>query len=345
MLCVAMMQFALGFGIQFIFPSYDFYDTFGWELGIGYVGGHGTAGLLATMLQNAGLGYWQDAQGVAITTATFGLVGGILLGMLLINISSRKGHTSILKKVSDIPQSYKIGYIKDENKQSSMGRETTLSASVDSLAFHLAIILMVCGLSYFVVDTVKTHNIFLLKEISIWAYAIVFMFIVWGIMLKLKLDFLVDDRVKSRIAGSLTEFAVIAAISSLKVDTVFLYLLPLLVMMILVFIFTIGFLYVMCYFLLKEHWFEHMIAALGCCTGVFLTGVLLLRICDPDFKTSFISNYSLSYTILSIVYFALLNTILGLVLHHGLFYTWLFCMGGVCIFGILAILFAKIKIT
>ena len=161
---------------------------------LGYVGGHGTAGLLATMLQNAGLGYWQDAQGVAITTATFGLVGGILLGMLLINISSRKGHTSILKKVSDIPQSYKIGYIKDESKQSSMGRETTLSASVDSLAFHLAIILMVCGLSYFVVDTVKTHNIFLLKEISIWAYAIVFMFIVWGIMLKLKLDFLVDDR-------------------------------------------------------------------------------------------------------------------------------------------------------
>lgn len=50
-LAVAMMQFALGFGTHLLFKgSFDFYDVFGIELAIGYVGGHGTAGTLGNML-------------------------------------------------------------------------------------------------------------------------------------------------------------------------------------------------------------------------------------------------------------------------------------------------------
>ena len=63
---IAMFQFTLGFLTQIGFSgSYDFYPTFGWELGLGYVGGHGTAGLLGNMLQAMNLPYWQVAQGVA----------------------------------------------------------------------------------------------------------------------------------------------------------------------------------------------------------------------------------------------------------------------------------------
>lgn len=345
MIAVALLQFALGFGTQFVFSSsYTFYDTFGWELGIGYVGGHGTAGLLGNMLHQANLPYWQDAQGVAITTATFGLVGGILFGMLLINFASRRGHTQILKNVSEIPQAYKIGYIKEPEKQASMGRETTLSASIDALAFHLALILGVCAVAYFVLNLIKAYEIPILNKIAIWAYAVIIMFIVWNVMLKLKLDFLVDDKIKSRIAGTLTEYAVIAAIAALPLKTIFIYLLPILTMVVLGFIFTIAFLYFMCCWLLKDYWFEHMIAALGCCTGVFLTGILLLRICDPDFKTSVLANYSLAYTILSVIYFAALNFILVFILEYGVFFTLIFCIVFTCIFSLLAVLASKFRL-
>lgn len=49
-IAISMLQFAVGFSAQYIFSNYDFYETFGWELGIGFVGGHGTAGLLGNML-------------------------------------------------------------------------------------------------------------------------------------------------------------------------------------------------------------------------------------------------------------------------------------------------------
>ena len=119
-----MLQFTLGFGTHIAFSDwYDFYPTFGWELGLGYVGGHGAAGLLGNMLQSMNLPYWETAQGVAVTTATFGLVGGIIIGMVLINWTVRRGHTILLKKPSDIPESFKVGFIKDLAKQASIGRK------------------------------------------------------------------------------------------------------------------------------------------------------------------------------------------------------------------------------
>ncbi len=60
-----------------------------------------------------------------------------------------------------------------------------------------------------------------------------------------------------------------------------------------------------------------MIATMGMSTGLFLTGVLLLRICDPDFKTPVLANYSLAYTIVSVSYFAVLNIFLNALLTGG----------------------------
>lgn len=339
---ISMFQFASGLTTQYIFPE-NFYPTFGLELGIGYVGGHGTAAVLGNMLHDMNLEYWEQAQGVAITMATFGLVGGILFGMVLINIASRKNQTKILQKPQDIPLSYKIGYNTDTSKQTSMGRETTMSASIDALAFHIAIILGVCAISYFVLNTIKEYKVPVLKEISIWAYAIIIMFIVWGIIIKLKLDFLIDSKVKSRISGSLTEFAVICAVASLPVKTVFEYLMPILYMAVIGFIVTTAFLYYMCKWLLDDYWFEHMIATYGSCCGVFLTGILLLRICDPEFKSPVMSNYSLSYTISSVTYFALLNFIVSTIVLSGVTSGMLLSLGIGILSVILAIAFAKIK--
>ena len=80
------------------FSGEDLYDVFGIELAIGFVGGHGTAGTLGNMLSALNLPYWETSQGVATTTATFGIVGGILIGIMMINWAARHGQTAMLKK-------------------------------------------------------------------------------------------------------------------------------------------------------------------------------------------------------------------------------------------------------
>ena len=304
---VAILQFAVGYGTHLAFGGTDLYDTFGIELGIGFVGGHGTAGTLGNILSEMNLPYWETAQGVATTTATFGIVGGILIGIAMINYAARHGHTAMLKKPADIPEPLRIGYEKDITKQGSCGRETTMSSSIDAMAFHAALIFVACGIAYFLVSLAKKYNVPVFSRISVWAYGMIVMFIIWGIICKLKVDYLVDGKVKSKISSSFTEFAVIAAIASLPIKAVAAYIVPILVMVVIGYIVTTGILYFYCKRFLKGYWFEQMIGTFGMSTGVFLTGVLLLRICDPDLESPALATYSLSYTITSVTYFVLLN--------------------------------------
>lgn len=315
---VYYLQNAIGFIVNLIFNSNgNMYPTFGWELSIGYSGGHGTAGILGNMLQELNLPYWETAQGVAVTTATFGIVGGILIGMLVINWAARKGETSILEKPSDIPEEMALGFQKDVSKQGSLGRETTKSSSIDTITFHAAIIFLGCFISYALLGLAKANNIPGFKSISVWAYGILVMFVIWGIIKKLNLDFLVDSSAKGKITGPFTEFAVIAAIASLPIHAVLEYIVPILVLCILGYIFTTFYLLFMCKRYLSDYWLEHMIATFGMSTGVFLTGLLLLRICDPEYKSPVIGNYSISFSILSAVTFAIMPLILNTILTSG----------------------------
>ena len=60
---------------------------------------------------------------------------------------------------------------------------------------------------------------------------------------------------------------------------------------------------------------------------MFITGVLLLRICDPENDTPALASYSLSYTITSVIYFALLNMFIVLPMSSGALVTALVGLG------------------
>lgn len=333
-LAAAMIQFAVGYLVNFLFASgYDFYDVFGVELSIGYVGGHGTAGTLGNMLTAMDKDYASLSQGVATTTATFGIVGGIVFGIAMINWAARHGHTAALSKPGDIPENMRLGYEKDMNKQVSTGRETTMSSSIDTYAFHASIIFVAVGIAYLAVKYSKLYKIPVLSDFSAWAWGMIAMFAIWGIICKLKLDYMVDGKVKSHITGPFTDFAVIGAIASLPIKAVAAYIVPILVMVVLGYIATTLVLVLLCKRFLKGCWFEQMIGTFGMATGVFITGVLLLRVADPDTETPALSSYSLSYTIVSCIYFAVLNTLLVLPMTHGALFASLisFAATAVCI--------------
>ena len=92
MMGVTMVQIMAGIISYFIFKNIipSLYPIFGAELEFAFAGGHGTIGMLSNMLKERNLSYWNISQGVGSAVATFGLVGGILLGMVIINIGARK---------------------------------------------------------------------------------------------------------------------------------------------------------------------------------------------------------------------------------------------------------------
>ncbi|ADH97789.1 sodium/glutamate symporter [Salisediminibacterium selenitireducens] len=315
-----------------VFSMEGIYPTFGTELSAGFTGGHGTAGVIGSLLQSMDQPYWNTAQGVTTTVATVGIISGILIGILFINIAVRKGFTTFVQSGSDMQGGIRTGLNADEASQESAGHETTNSSSIDSMGFHLALILMVSGLAFGIRYVFDVNNVLILNMIPEWAYAILLMYGVWGIMIKMKLDWIVDVKTKTKIASTFTEYAVVAAIISLPIQAVFALILPLSIILIGGLAITVLLAYFLSKRYFKEYWFEKSMAILGTNTGVFLTGLLLLKMVDPDLKSPVLRDYSISYSLNSLIGFVLFPLAFGFLIAYG--YT-----SAILLYGSLGMLF------
>lgn len=322
---ISFLQFALGFSVNaLVFP--DLYPTFGWELGLGFAGGHGTAGLLAQMLKSQNLSFWTTAQGVGVTLATVGLLGGILGGMALIQVGLRRGW-SVLGKEAALPATWKTGLVTDVAEQTALGRETVKGTSVETLALHFAVIAMVCGLAAGFLAIVKAYHVPVLSKITVWAYGLLFMLIFNTLWQKSRWKGLLDGRVKGRLTGMLTDFAVLCAIASMPLKAMTDLWVPIAVLSVLGLLLTGLYLVWAVRKTRSDTWFEETVALYGMYTGVFMTGLLLLRVVDPEGKTPALSRYALTYALSGLVYFAALNAILELLLSKGAGVTALVTLG------------------
>lgn len=319
-MAASMSQSAAGYITNIFFtktmPNINMYRTFGYELSAGFSGGHGLAAATGKLLEGFGLAYYEVAQGVAVTEATIGLIGGMVIGIVFINIAIRKSKIKPFEaEIKNIDKNLQRGFYSDISKQTSLGRETFFSASIETITFHIALILVVSGIAYIVLHFAKLSGIKGLSVLPVWTYSMIIMFLLNFIIKKLNLSWMIDSKVKTRITGTLSDFAIIAAIISLPVYAVSKYMLPIIVMSSLGFITTIIIIYFLTSIFFKnDYTFERFIVSFGTATGVLITGMMLLKICDKDYKTPALKDFSLGFSLMSIsglVTVPVLNSILA----------------------------------
>jgi ESS family glutamate:Na+ symporter len=342
---VSVIQIILGLVVRQIFVNggFDLYALFGYELAEGFSGGHGTAGVLGSYYKGLELSYWEIAQGVTTTTATFGLIGGMIIGIVAINVAARTGKTTILTNPGDIPEHMAKGFQADPSKQQSMGKETMLSSSIESLTFHLSVVLAGCGIAYVLMNLVKVYKVPVISQIPIWAYAIVVMFGVNFIVQKCGLSDLVDTKTKSRVASVCSDYAITAAIASMPVSAILQYIVPILALVIGGFLVTFIVVFGLCRVVFNDCQVERGVSIFGTNCGVFLTGLMLLKICDPDYKLPVLNDYSVGFSMTSVTGFILLPPTVAMMLNYSFGVNMLF-QGGILLV-VMLVLFGATKLS
>ena len=157
---IGMFGLALLFGalvLGFLFPGLNS-DTssvggFSLLLSAGFVGGHGTANVVGTVLRDSG-GY-EDAMTIGYTFATVGLLAGILGGMVLINLATRLGWTRMVKSANELPESVRRGFLTEDERR-SMGEQTVSPIAMDPLTWHVAPALAALALAFLLDFSIKT---------------------------------------------------------------------------------------------------------------------------------------------------------------------------------------------
>ena len=135
--CFAQYALPLALSIFLFTPLWGINPLFGTILEQGWAGGHGTAGGMARIFEELN---WTDGASLSITSATFGLVFGIVGGTILINIAIRKGWTNSVTEVANTKGSGEADaeICAPENGMVA-GKITTSPNVIDSFSYHLAL--------------------------------------------------------------------------------------------------------------------------------------------------------------------------------------------------------------
>lgn len=302
---VFAVQMLLGVGLALLIgkllPSLYPYNNFGCEMVFGFNGGHSLAGLLGGLLMENGKDYWEVAQSVGCTYSTIGLLGGIITGIILINRAIRKGQTSVVKESAKLDETMTFGFTRDVEKQGPVGRETTHNSAINSITVHVALLLIVSYLGYVLSDIFTKMGWEYLSALPAYIWAMMVGYPVNWLLNKLGLGWLFDAKIKNAVVGVCTDFAIVAAMASMDIGAVILYLLPICIISAIAFVVT----YYVTFGLFKlfmpgNYSFERAIIFYGMNTGVSATGITLLRIIDPDFSSPAMEDFSLANAFMNI---------------------------------------------
>lgn len=280
--------------IHFIAP--DLPDMFAGILPVGFEGGHGTAAGMGPVFEEKGFPAGKD---LALTSATAGILSAILVGMILVNWASRKGYTVKKANPANILEDDSIGPIPVDHRPAA-GRLTVKSDAIETLSLHIAIVGLAMLIGYIIKQSLvgleslwpAMSDMGLLRAFPLFPLCMIGGLIIQLLSEKFDPHKVIDVGITKRIQNSSLDFLVVAAIATIKVKAVAAALIPLAILVCVGILWNVFCVTVIARRFFKNAWFERAIAEMGQSMGVTATGLLLLRVVDPDYETPAVDAFA-----------------------------------------------------
>lgn len=269
--CTLVFMFAF-FGVE-LFP------TFGLFAPLGFTQGPGQALSFGKVWEGFG---FHNAATIGLIFASMGFLFAFFVGVPLVNWGIAR--ISGTGKRAALPENILKGYYGINDRGEATGYQTIHSANLDTLAFQAALV----GMVYLVTHTlVSLLNSFFSDHVSrlnwgfVFFYGLVVALLTGFIMKQTGIHHLIDEGTQKRITGWSIDYLLISTIFAIKPAIVVTFIVPILVIGLISGLITTL---VLVYFgrRLSEFNLERMVLLYGTCTGTLSSGLLLLRIVDPE---------------------------------------------------------------
>ncbi len=255
---------------------------------VGFEGGHGTAAGLGETFADLG---FPEGQDLALGLATVGVVSGVVIGIALINWGVRTGRTVVVEEAAAMSLAEQRGVFEREDQRAAAWM-TTRPASVEPLAIHFAVVSLAI--------VIGRALLWALQELEqlLWADAVeVFAFVplfplamVGGVIVQKVIDRLdrqglVDREMMLRIQGFALDLLIVSALATLSLQVIAENFVPFVLLALGGILWNVSAFIVLARRMIPEFWFERGIGDLGQSLGVTATGLILMKVADPETKT------------------------------------------------------------
>ena len=279
----------------------DLNDAFGIMLPAGFYGGHGTAAALGSAFTDIG---WEDATSLSMTTATVGVICSVVGGLMMVKWAAKQRHTAFIADFKDLPHEMRSGLL-PADKRDSLGEATTSSISIESLTLHVAAVVVIAFVGFWVSRLVKLYYPSL--ELPVFSCAFIMGLLIKRVFDRMRVSQYIDVATTQRMSSSFTDLLVAFGVASIKLGVVVKYALPLLSLIGAGIFLTWFITFYLGKKLSQSFWFERSIFAWGWWTGTMAMGIALIRIVDPKQASKAMDDYAIAYLPIAPVEIALIT--------------------------------------
>lgn len=297
---LAWGQYVLGISVTLLIltPLFNINPIAGALIEIGFEGGHGTAGGMTDTL--AGLGFTEGGD-LALGLATVGIISGILFGTALAHWGRKKGY------IQAEPEPVASG---DAQFQETAPTETSSVLAkrarlmqnllIDPLSLNFGFTGMAIAIGWIILQvftliesaTWGRNGLELVGAVPLFPMALIGGIIIQVTMKRLDLDVLIIRRLQERIAGVALDLLVVTALASINLAVLGANIGVFLTLSIVGIAWNVLAFVYLAPRILPVYWFERGVGDMGQSMGVTATGILLIRMVDPNNRTGAFESFA-----------------------------------------------------
>ncbi|MCC5947718.1 MAG: hypothetical protein JJT89_04605 [Nitriliruptoraceae bacterium] len=283
-------QYVIGLllAILVLTPVFGIDPMVGALIEVGFEGGHGTAAGLGDTFAELG---FEEGADLALGLATVGVVSGVVIGIALINWAVRTGRTELLQEQADASLAQQMGLFEQEDRRPG-SIMTVRPASIEPLAIHFGVVAIAILIGQgFLSGLQALERALWIDTIELFSYVPLFpLAMLGGVVLQVLIDRfdtrgIIDRGSMVRLQGLALDLLIVTALGTLSLQVIADNLGPFVILAVAGIAWNLGAFLLFARRMIPEFWFERGIADLGQSMGVTATGLILMRVADPDGRT------------------------------------------------------------
>lgn len=297
MVTQAVIGLAISLAVALLFLP-DFIPATGMLLPLGFAMGPGIAFSIGNSWRAFG---FEEAASVGLSISAIGFLFAYVSGVWILNRSLRNSSdASNTIEGLTIDPSMRTGIRLSEDRPVG-ARLTFFSGAIEPLTVHVALIGLVYALTYAFVRGIEYLLVMsdMAQEIPvIWSFHFIFAnLIALGVrrsMDKLALGHLLDDGMTRRLTGTLADYLIAASIAAISLSIAWTYAGPVALMCIVGAIATYYLLHWSSHRVFQSYRLERFIGMYAQMTGTISSGLALIRVTDPEYRSPVAEDLVLS---------------------------------------------------
>lgn len=266
----------------------DLFPGFGLLIPLGYGMGPGIA---YTIAQNWEASGFVDGGSVGLSMAAMGFAFAYIHGIYWMRKGIRDGLSATIRDADDLPPELKTGLM-GTNSRPVVGFQTTASEAVETFTMHWSLIGLVYGVAWLVLVGLSEvlTSVGAESELNtLWSFHFIACSVI-GIFTRQLVDRFdmghhIDEGIMTHTGNLFVDIMITASLAGISVAVVGAYWLPLLLCGLVGGYLTYLFIREMSKRIFKDWLFERTLSAYAVMTGTIQSGLVLLRVLDPAYKS------------------------------------------------------------